>query len=101
VKPSGNIFFGVNSKDFTVTRGNSADTAILMYPVPARTTLRVSSGNKGLLQAAIFNSVGQLVWKGDINGELDIPVSLWARGMYFIKMKDIKNQQTIKKFVVE
>ena len=101
VKGSGNVFFNVNGKDFTVTHSSTTDTAILLYPVPAHSTLRVSSGNKGLLQGAIFNSIGQLVWKGEVNGELDISVNLWARGMYIIKLRDIKNQQTIRKFVVE
>jgi len=101
IKGSGNVFFNVNSENFTVTHGLVTDTAILLYPVPAHTSIRVSSGNKGLMRGAIFNAVGQLVWKGDVNGELDIPVSQWARGLYIIKLADIQNKYTIRKFVVE
>jgi len=101
VKGADNVFFNVNTKPFTVVHSSAGDTLITLHPVPVRNTLRVSSGNKGLLQSAVYNSVGQLVWRGEINGELDIPVNLWARGDYLIRFVDLKNQKTVKKFVVQ
>ncbi len=101
VKGHGNVFFNVNSADFTVTHSLTSDTDIVIYPVPTHTVLRMFGGNKGTLQGAIYNTLGQQVWKGQIDGETDIPVALWARGIYFVKTIDIKNRHTVKKIVVE
>lgn len=101
VKGADNVFFNVNSKNFTVVHSDAGDTVIKLYPIPVRNTLRVSSGNKGLLQLEVFNAIGQQVWTGQVNGELDIPVNNWAREVYIMRMIDVKNQITIKKFVVQ
>ncbi len=101
VKGTNNVFFNLNGADFTVTHSLTSDTAILIYPVPAHSVLRMFGGNKGLLNGVIYNAVGQQIWKGQINGETDISVALWARGIYFVKLIDIKNQHTVRKIVVE
>ena len=101
VKGADNVFFNVNSQPFTVIHGEVGDTDIMIRPVPVHNTLRVSSGNKGLLQTAVFNAIGQEIWKGQVNGELDLPVTFWARGIYIIRFIDVKNKRTVKKFVVE
>ena len=73
----------------------------MLYPVPAHQSMRLSTGNKGLLHVAVFNAVGQEIWKGDVNGEQDIDVSEWARGIYIMRMISDKNQRTVRKFVVD
>lgn len=101
VKGNNNVFFNVNKYNFSLTHSDGTDTAIAISPVPARTTLRVASGNKGVLQFHIFDMAGKQVYAGTVNGLLDIPVYMWPRGMYIIRMIDAKNEKTIKKFVVE
>lgn len=101
VKGNNNVFFNVNKYNFSLTHSDGTDTAIAISPVPARTTLRVASGNKGVLQFQIFDMMGRQVYAGTVNGLLDIPVYFWSRGMYIIRMIDAKNEKTIKKFVVE
>ncbi len=101
VKGSDNIFFNVNAADFALEHGDPGDTNIVIKPIPVHSTLRVSTGNKGLIHTSIFNSAGQLIWTGDINGEQDIAADFWARGMYIIRMTDLKNQRTVKKIVVD
>ena len=101
VKGSGNVFFNVNAENFTVTHSLVSDTDIIIYPVPVHSILRIFGGNKGTLQTVIYNAIGQLVWKGEIDGETDLPVSLWAPGVYIVKIIDIKNHHTIRKIVVE
>jgi len=103
VKGSGNVFFNVNKDNFSVEHNSStiAPTAIEVYPSPVNTTLRLYSGDKGILQFVVYNSIGQKVMNGEVNGELDVPVNDWARGLYIIKFIDAKNQRTIKKFVVD
>ncbi len=101
VKGNGNIFFNVNAADFAVNHSLDPDNDIVVYPVPVRSILRMFGGNKGILETTIFNSVGQQVWKGQINGETDVSVALWPRGVYIIRIIDVRNKRTIKKFVVE
>jgi hypothetical protein len=101
VKGSGNVFFNVSSQPFTLAFNDGTDTSIALYPVPAHDYIIVSSGNKGALQAVVYNSVGQVAWKGAVNGELNIPVTSWARGVYIIKFSDLENHRTIKKFVLD
>lgn len=101
VKGNNNVFFNVNSTDFTVTHSLSSDTAIVIYPIPAHDILRMYGGTMGILNGVIYNAVGQEMWKGQIDGETDISVSSWARGIYFVKLIDVKNRHTVKKIVVE
>ena len=101
VKGANNVFFNVNKYNFTVTHSDGTDTAIAVYPSPTHNTLRVSSGNRGLLQGVIYNAVGQRAWSGTINGLRDIVVTAWARGVYIIKLRDIAGHKTVTKFVVD
>jgi hypothetical protein len=101
VKGAGNVFFNVNKENFKVTHGDGAGSAIALYPSPAHTTVRLSSGNKGALQFVIYNATGREVTKGNVNGLFDIPVSLWPRGNYIARFLDTGNHRTDIKFVVE
>jgi hypothetical protein len=92
------VFFNVNSKDFKLVR--NFDAAIDLYPVPASNNLHIATDKTGVLQAAVYNMVGKLEWQGTINGQADLPVYLWAKGVYIMKLVDTTNQRTIKKFVV-
>jgi hypothetical protein len=101
VKGNGNVFFNVNAADFTVAHSLASDSDIVIYPVPVHNVLRMFGGNKGTLQTVIYNAIGQQVWKGQVDGETDIPILLWAPGVYFVKMIDVENHHTIRKIVVE
>jgi len=101
VKGTNNVFFNVNSTDFTVAHSLESDTSILICPIPTHSILRMSAGTKGLLSAVIYNAVGQQIWKGQIDGETDISVALWARGIYFVKLTDPKNHVTLRKISVD
>ena len=101
VKGTNNIFFNVNSTDFTVTHSLESDTAIVIFPVPTHNILRIYGGTKGILNTVIYNAIGQQMWKGQVDGETDVSVALWARGIYFVKLIDIKNHHTVRKIVVE
>jgi hypothetical protein len=101
VKGTGNVFFNVNKYDFTVTHSDGTDTTVRIYPNPVHSILRISSGNKGELQFRIYNDIGQLIYGGAVNGLYDISTDLWARGIYFIRLIDVKGRKTVKKFVVQ
>jgi hypothetical protein len=99
VKGTGNVFFNINSKDFSVTRNFAS--SLTLFPVPASHTLHISSDNNGLLHAVVYNMVGRQQWEGDITGPMDLPVYLWARGVYIMKLVDGSNRRAIKRFVVQ
>lgn len=97
VKGSGNVFFNVNSINFTVTNTPTAPVSpttgtqsvalpshdIKVYPVPADDVLHLS-GN-GALHAGIYNLMGQQVWAGPVNGTVDVQVAGWAKGTYLVR----------------
>ena len=102
VKGNGNVFFNVNRYNFSITHHvDGGDTLINLYPNPTHHTLRVASGNKGLLNIRIYNSIGKEVYTGQVDGLLDIFVDLWPRGVYILKFEDADNHRTIRKFVVD
>ncbi len=111
VKGSGNVFFNVNLKNFTVTHNTTAPSAVAnvttladetkVYPVPASDVLHISTGNFQAL-AVIYNTVGQAVWQGTINGQSEVSVATWAKGVYHIQLMNRENgERTVKSFVVE
>ncbi len=114
VKGHGNVFFNVNSFDFSVSYNSSypvgPNTAgvkntqplangINVFPVPATSMLYITSAS--VLQAVIYNTLGQQVWKGAVDGSVAIPVSSWAKGMYYMHSVDAGNQSATKKFIVQ
>jgi len=111
VKGSGNVFFNVNSSNFTVNYNSAfpvtagvktvatASDDVNVFPVPAGDVVHISSTN--LLQAKIVNTLGQQVWYGAINGRTDIPVAMWARGVYYIQFRDENNQAFVKRFILQ
>ncbi len=101
VKGAGNVFFNVNRYDFTVKPSTDADTAIHIFPVPAHHTLHMSSGNKGPLNFEVFNTAGQKITDGTLDGFDDLQVQLWARGVNLIRFTDRKNNRTVMKFVLD
>jgi hypothetical protein len=113
VKGSGNVFFNVNSKDFTVYYNSSLPVTptgvplvntlandIKIFPVPATDILRITTGNT-TLHGIVYNTIGQVIWQDQINGQTDIPVSSWAKGVYYMRFADTSNGNvTVKSFVI-
>jgi len=99
VKGTNKIFFNLNLKDFRVERNFEA--AVKMYPMPSHDILHIVTGNSGLVEMAIFNAIGQRIWKGNINEQADIAVNLWARGVYIVRMLDSVGRPVVRKIVIE
>lgn len=99
VKGANNVFFNINSKDFRIDR--NFDGSVRVYPIPASSILHVVSDNTAAVQAEVYNMVGRVEWKGTINGQADLPVYRWARGVYIMKLIDSENRKTIRKIVVQ
>ncbi len=79
---------------------NNTGQEIKVFPVPASDVLHLTLCGGGILHAAILNSVGQVIWNGDINGQLDIPVSSWAKGVYYLRAAADKTGRFVKKILI-
>ncbi|MFI5195457.1 MAG: zinc-dependent metalloprotease [Chitinophagales bacterium] len=111
VKGSGNVFFNINSANFTITYNSSLPVTgvkqvnttagdIKIFPIPATNILHITTGNNNF-HVMVCNSVGQTVWQGEINGKSDIQVNAWAKGVYYIRFADMTNGNvTVKSCVI-
>ncbi len=110
VKGTGNVFFNVNGKNFTVTHNSSVGSAVAdpaalagsikLFPVPADNILNISSVLPGPVQAVIYDAPGQVVWTGEISGNTSIAVGSWARGVYYARFIDPANGGQVVKPIV-
>jgi hypothetical protein len=113
VKGAGNVFFNVNTTNFKVNYNplvpispNSASTVVLpvneinVFPVPASDELHITATMA--TTASVYNTLGQLIWSGNVDGSAAVTVAGWARGMYYVRFTDAANgAQTVKPFVVK
>ena len=111
VKGSGNVFFNVNAKNFTVTHNSAFPTtagvresALLVgdcsvFPLPATHSVHILAGGDHL--GKIFNALGQEVWKGAVLDEADISVETWPRGTYYLQLLGADNNKQVKRIVIE
>ncbi|MCR5889051.1 T9SS type A sorting domain-containing protein [Hymenobacter sp. J193] len=58
-----------------------------VYPNPARQQITITRSAGALAAAALYNSMGQLVWQGMLSDPVTrLPVQHWARGMYVLRL---------------
>ena len=100
VKGAGNVFFNVNKGDFSIYHSDLPFSEISVFPSPVHNTLRIYTGSQGKQEFAIYNALGQRMLTGEADGQLDIPVFYWARGVYFIRFVSGKGHFA-RKFVVQ
>ena len=116
IKATGNIFFSFSKRNVVI--GNTAtsynptslssiaqENPINVYPNPAFDVLNVafktSSTQEGSL--VLVNTVGQVVWKGNIsqkNATLKISTANLAQGIYLLKYKNEAGQDFYRKVSV-
>ena len=70
-------------------------------PVPAYDVLHITTSANEPLLVVIYNSVGQVVWSGNVLHKLDIPVLSWSKGIYYIQSKVPGSEIAMKKLLVE
>lgn len=119
VKGNNNIFFNVNGSNFTVTLdpnlpitdpNNPINVTVpnlavsntqqpgddlKIYPVPADKIVYVETANAA--DVSVFNNLGQLVWKGQVDNKLQVPVGGWAKGVYYMQLAYHENGKRIVK----
>ncbi|MBL7692105.1 MAG: zinc-dependent metalloprotease [Flavipsychrobacter sp.] len=111
VKAENNIFFNINTRSITVTNNPGLATGITqpvgtlaatlkVYPVPAHDLLQITTGTGGNSFLSIISSTGQMMWKGTIGASAEVPVSNWARGIYFVRVTDATGGEQVARTVV-
>ncbi len=111
VKATGNVFFDLNDRPFTVTfdpiAAGIASTpwaeSVVVYPVPAREQVFVKVPAGKSLSAAVTNALGQGMWAGSLEGgSASIEVGRWAKGVYTLSLLDAETgEKAVKRIVVE
>ncbi len=101
VKGAGNVFFNINGADFFIVTDPGAAGDIVLFPIPARNTLTIVTGEKGLVDFAIYDMSGKRMVNGTIDGIADLDVSSWPRAVYAARMKEPDGHMTVRKFVLE
>jgi hypothetical protein len=72
-------------------------TAIVnVYPNPAQNVLTVQYKGTGLSILKVYSLSGQQVYSSRINGQVQIDISKWPKGIYIVSLGDVR-----KKVVVE
>lgn len=99
VKGAGNVFFNMNSRDVAVAR--NFESTVKIYPVPATSMLHIVSEKNGVVAAVIFDIAGRMVWQGEINAQLDLPVATWPAGVYIMKLTDASGRKSVRRFMVQ
>jgi hypothetical protein len=92
-----------NTLNSNISAGVFNDTQnyeITVYPNPAKNELKISFNQKPNSKVRIINSLGQEVFQSkNIKKTLDVNISNWKTGVYFIRITD-NNYSISKKFIV-
>jgi len=80
---------------------NPAACQFRIYPNPARQNFVVAS-DEMILRLEVFDAAGRLVFRREnVNTDrLDVNVSAWPEGIYFVLMTDSKGQSAVRRMVV-
>lgn len=83
-----------------VTTPGAENIYITIYPVPVEDILYLKTRSICPLQVTITNPLGQVVWKGEVNQQLNLPVSAWAKGIYYLHLSDAISDSFFSKTII-
>jgi Lamin Tail Domain/Secretion system C-terminal sorting domain len=85
-----------NNTGTTSTNEVFTENDLKIFPNPANTegvTVRLNSDKNVDLQ--VFNTLGQAVFQGKIQGEMYLETQTWQRGMYFVKVGNVSKKLVV------
>jgi hypothetical protein len=90
------------SAPWVIVDSNLLVPQVSFYPNPVSDVLTMNSKQAGPLTVRVFNLMGQQVWEMvGMRGTIQVDVSRWGKGMYFVQVVDQQSQQAGKKVVVK
>lgn len=108
VKGSGNVFFDMSNEGFVINDWPDSINDIQglsrleIYPVPAKNTLHIKLIDGGMYSAQITNTLGQVVWQGNVDSSISINLAGMSSGVYYFNFISKNNgDKMVQKFVVE
>jgi hypothetical protein len=115
VKGAGNVFFDISNTNFTINFNSSLPPAtgvgqqaavnnnndVKIFPVPASDMLNITSAAIGKMNVSVYNAIGQAIWNGDMQSDLQLNVKDWAKGVYYIHFTSDNGTRFSKPVVVQ
>jgi len=73
---------------------------VLVYPNPMDNELTIQVNNPlGQFQFEFYNSVGQLMLKGELEASKTLNLTDFTKGVYFLKLINAKGIETVQKVI--
>lgn len=92
--------FGLNCIPTSIPDNKINESGIMLYPNPVSNELTIELKNSSFTNIEIFNSIGQIVFTGDLLYKAIVNTTDFASGVFYIKFKNGKTL-TYKKFIKE
>ena len=69
---------------------------LTMYPNPSSEVVNFKTSNNSLIGTiVVYDAYGKMVYQNNINSQLELQISDWSKGLYFVKF----GAQTLKLIV--
>ncbi len=72
-----------------------------IFPNPANEKVIIEPQQRGSYLVVIADVIGRIIYKADITGNVQITVSEWPRGLYYVEMINEKGYRVVQKLIVQ
>lgn len=88
--------FNGGISEIEINKIQNESSSIDIYPNPASEIVSISSVNE-IKQAiiSVYNIYGNVVFKGEFNGEINLNVRGWSTGVYLVKVNNLTTKRLI------
>lgn len=73
---------------------------VSITPNPASHAVQLAAPGKNRWHVAAYNYTGQRIWQGDLQGNAEVSVAEWPRGVYVVRFDDTVSQPIMKIIIV-
>ena len=87
-----------NQAAITNINGKGAD--IKMYPNPASAFINLETGQENV-DVLVTDAVGRALFSARLTEKLQVPVNAWAKGIYFVQMRDGEGGKAVRRLIVQ